>query len=161
MRALIPGLENQRCFHETRVLASFTQRACRIWPQHVQATTFWPSRGSPARGKLRSASERTEGWGILVVRMGHLMGVARPGGCCGFREGPYRLCWRGRSYVQVVGGHGGLDGRGRAVEEAHIPMIPQEAVDGLLDGNGGADGSGGERDGGCLLYTSPSPRDRS
>ena len=49
---------------------------------------------------------------------------------------------------QVVGGHGGLDGRGRAVEEAHIPMIPQEAVDGLLEGSGGAGGSGGERDGG-------------
>ena len=62
MRTLIPVLENHRCFHEMRVLASLTQGAWRSWPQQVQATTFWPSRGSPARGKLRSASERTEGW---------------------------------------------------------------------------------------------------
>ena len=83
MRARIPGLENHRCFHEMRVLASLTQGAWRSWPQHRHATTFWPSRGSPARGKLRSASERMEGWGILVVRAGHLMGagiVGSPGG---------------------------------------------------------------------------------
>ena len=41
---------------------------------------FWPSRGSPARGKLRSASERMEGWGMLVVRAGHLTEVGIEGG---------------------------------------------------------------------------------